>query len=66
MLPFLLRSYSGALCTLSYVIHTAVLVVSHVRDETEIQRDELIYLKASSNSPSHEFNPGLPDFKLYS
>lgn len=46
MLPFLLRSYSGALCILSYVILTAVLVVSHVRDEeTEIQRDELIHLE---------------------
>lgn len=67
MLPFLLRPYSGALCTLSYVIHTAVLVVFHVRDEeTEIQRNELIYLKSSSNSLSPEFNPGLPDFKFYS
>lgn len=67
MLPFLLRSYSGALCTLSCVIHTAVLVVFHVRDEeTEIQRNELIYLKSSSNLLSYEFNPGLPDFKFYS
>lgn len=66
MLPFLLRSYSGALYTLSYIIRTVVLVFFHVRDEIEIQRNELIYLKSSSNSESHEFNPGLPDFKFYS
>lgn len=51
MLPFLIRSYSGALCTLSYLINTENMVVSLFRDEeTEIQTDKLTCLKSTSNS----------------
>lgn len=53
MLLFLFRSYSGGLYTLSYLIHTVVLVASHFRDEeTENQRDELTCLKSNRNSLS--------------
>lgn len=61
MLPFLVRFCSSdALSPLSNLNHTAVLVVSHFRDEeTEIRGEEVTGLKSESNSLSHKLNPGL-------
>lgn len=65
MLPFLIIAYAGALCTLSCLILTTVLVVSHFVDEkTETWRGEITFL--SSVEIELDLNPGLCSFKLCS